>query len=182
MRPRLYKGRKLTKSEQMARVRSRDTGVETALRSALWEAGLRYRVRPNLPGTPDLAFPAARIAVFVDGCFWHGCRVHYTEPVRNVDFWRRKLARNMERDRRVDAELTRMSWRVVRVWEHEITGELGATISRLRKIILTGGNPHRAEEGRPAGTSSTGEPAAKRCNGERRQGRASDGVERHYDE
>ena len=82
MRPRKRKKRKLTKSEQMARVRSKDTEPEMVLRKALWKSGLRYRLRPGLPGTPDLAFVGRKVAIFVDGCFWHGCPEHYTCPVR----------------------------------------------------------------------------------------------------
>src|ERR1043166_2278956 len=104
MRPRLRKKGKLTKSEQMARVRNKNTAPETMLRKALWSHGLRYRLRPKLPGTPDLAFPGAKVAVFVDGCFWHGCQVHYTKPVRNAEFWNKKLEVNLARDRRADEE------------------------------------------------------------------------------
>ena len=119
MRHRRRKGRKLTKSQQMARVRSRDTIPETALRKALWSRGFRYRVRPALPGTPDLAFTRARVTVFVDGCFWHKCPEHYREPATNVEFWRRKVARNVARDQRVDEELADLGWSVTRIWEHE---------------------------------------------------------------
>lgn len=111
----------LDKSEQMARVRSRNTDPELNLRHALWRLGLRYRLHPRLPGSPDLCLPRFRAVVFVDGCFWHGCQEHYVAPRRNADFWRQKLERNQERDRRVDAELGELGWYVIRVWEHEIT-------------------------------------------------------------
>ena len=110
---------KLTKSEQMARVRNRDTGLEILLRESLWRAGLRYRLRPRLPGTPDLGFAAARVAVFVDGCFWHGCPAHGTQPKRNGEWWSAKLNRNVERDRETDEHLAMLGWEVIRVWEHE---------------------------------------------------------------
>jgi DNA mismatch endonuclease (patch repair protein) len=120
----------------MARVRNRDTEPETALRRALWHLGLRFRVRSNLPGTPDLVFVGAKIAVFVDGCFWHGCPNHYTEPVRNAEFWRSKLLRNLERDRRVNEELDRLGWLVVRIWEHELTQDMDLTVQRLKGAVL----------------------------------------------
>jgi DNA mismatch endonuclease (patch repair protein) len=82
--------------------------------------GGRYRLRPRLPGTPDVVFPRARLAVFIDGCFWHGCPEHYRAPKANAEFWRAKIERNTSRDRRVDRELLDMGWRTVRVWEHEI--------------------------------------------------------------
>jgi DNA mismatch endonuclease (patch repair protein) len=135
MRPRRVKGRKLTKSEQMARVRSRDTAPETLLRRTLWAAGLRYRVRPRLPGTPDLAFPRARVAVFVDGCFWHGCPRHYTAPAANAGFWGAKLSRNLSRDRKVDRALSESGWTVVRIWEHEVTEDADAAVGRLGALV-----------------------------------------------
>ncbi|MBF0170820.1 MAG: very short patch repair endonuclease [Nitrospinae bacterium] len=135
MRPRLRKGEKLTKSEQMARVRSKDTAPETILRKTLWHAGLRYRVRPDLPGTPDFALMKDKVAVFVDGCFWHGCPIHYTASVRNAEFWQKKLARNLERDRRVDEELAKLGWRIVRVWEHEVEQSVTKTVERMHAIF-----------------------------------------------
>ncbi len=135
MPPRAARKRKLTKSEQMARVRSRDTGLELRLRKSLWRAGLRYRLRPRLPGTPDLSFAAARVAVFVDGCFWHGCPAHYSRPATNVDFWNAKLERNRARDLRVDDELRALGWTVCRVWEHELVRNLSDVIDRVQTLI-----------------------------------------------
>lgn len=100
----------------------RDTACELALRSAVHRLGLRYRVDWPLPGTKrraDLAFITARLAVFVDGCFWHGCPRHATYPKANAAWWREKLARNIARDRDTDASLRRDGWRVLRFWEHE---------------------------------------------------------------
>ncbi len=114
----------LSKSEQMARVRSRNTLPETSLRHALWRLGFRYRLHSALPGSPDIVFPRYRTAVFVDGCFWHGCPEHYRAPVANADFWSAKLTRNVNRDARADAELAAMGWSVIRVWEHEIRADL----------------------------------------------------------
>src|SRR5262245_14142890 len=89
--PRRSKKRQpLTKSEQMARVRARDTDIELVLRRALWRRGARYRLHPPLPGTPDLAFRGARLAIFVDACFWHGCARHYTAPRTNAAYWEEK--------------------------------------------------------------------------------------------
>ncbi len=138
MRPRKTKTRKLTKSEQMARVRSKDTAPELVLRRALWSAGLRYRLGQRLPGSPDLAFVGPRIAVFVDGCFWHGCPEHYTRPVRNSDFWAKKLERNVRRDRQADESLRSMGWTSIRVWEHEIVEDVGEVVLRIQ-ALMTGG-------------------------------------------
>lgn len=125
----------LTKSEQMARVRSRNTGPEVALRSALHRAGLRFALRSGLPGSPDVAFVRQRVAVFVDGCFWHGCQRHYTRPVANASFWSQKLRRNVERDRRADADLALLGWSVVRIWEHDVLKSLDVTVARVQRIL-----------------------------------------------
>jgi DNA mismatch endonuclease (patch repair protein) len=121
----------------MARVRSRNTDPERTLRRALWAAGLRYRVGFRLPGTPDVTFLGARVAVFVDGCFWHGCPEHYTAPVLNADFWRKKLARNRERDERVDMDLRALGWRSIRVWEHAMLGRLHEVVRMIRDAVET---------------------------------------------
>lgn len=103
--------------------KGRDTGPELALRSAVHALGLRYRVshRPleGLRRTADLAFTKARVAVFLDGCFWHGCPDHHSTPATNRDYWAGKVAGNRARDRDTDSRLAAAGWRVVRVWEHE---------------------------------------------------------------
>jgi DNA mismatch endonuclease (patch repair protein) len=107
----------------MSRQARRDTAPELSLRRALHRRGLRYRVgvRPirELRGAADIVFTRARVAVYVDGCFWHLCPEHATMPANNASWWRAKLEGNWERDRRTDALLESQGWRVVRVWEHE---------------------------------------------------------------
>lgn len=122
----------------MSRVRSTDTRTEMRLRQALWAAGLRYRLRSKLPGKPDLVFTGRHIAVFVDGCFWHRCPVHATEPRTNSAFWKEKLDANVARDRRVDAELEQSGWRVLRFWEHDVK-------HRLEHVVVTIYDAVRAE-------------------------------------
>ena len=119
----------------MSRIRGRDTKPELLLRKALWAAGLRYRIRNSLPGKPDIVFPSARLAVFVDGCFWHGCPEHMTWPENNAEFWRRKIERNIERDRDVEAELERLGWKWLRFWEHEVKNSVDAVVRRIRKRL-----------------------------------------------
>jgi DNA mismatch endonuclease (patch repair protein) len=104
--------------------RRTDTKPEVRLRSALHQRGLRFRkdllVRcGDVKVRPDIVFPRARVAVFVDGCFWHGCPEHQQIPRRNRDYWVPKLVANVERDRRVDTALTADDWTVVRIWEHQ---------------------------------------------------------------
>lgn len=107
----------------MSRQLRRDTAPELSLRRELHRRGLRYRVEYPLPGMrrrrADIAFTRARIAVFVDGCFWHACPDHGTSPANNGVWWADKLRRNMERDRETDVHLTEQGWSVVRIWEHE---------------------------------------------------------------
>jgi DNA mismatch endonuclease (patch repair protein) len=102
--------------------RSRDTKPELALRKILHSRGLRYRVdhapMPGLRRRADVVFTRLRIAVFVDGCFWHGCPEHATVPRSNADYWVPKLQRNIERDRETDTVLLSHGWSVIRIWEH----------------------------------------------------------------
>ncbi len=105
--------------------RRTNTKPEMALRSALHRCGLRFRkdhpirLDGRRPVRPDIVFTRARVAVFVDGCFWHGCPEHQVVPKANPDYWIPKLRRNVERDREVDAALAGAGWAVVRIWEHE---------------------------------------------------------------
>jgi DNA mismatch endonuclease (patch repair protein) len=108
---------------RMSRQRARDTEVELALRRELHRLGLRYRVhrRPirAVRREADVVFGPARVAVFVDGCFWHGCPVHATWPKRNAEFWRVKIEGNRARDGETDRLLDAAGWLALRVWEHE---------------------------------------------------------------
>jgi DNA mismatch endonuclease (patch repair protein) len=107
----------------MAHTGRRDTKPEVELRRLLHARGLRFRVdRPVLSDRrrrPDIVFGPAKVVVFVDGCFWHGCPEHATWPTANADFWREKIETNRLRDRDTDARLEAEGWAVVRVWEHE---------------------------------------------------------------
>jgi DNA mismatch endonuclease, patch repair protein len=106
----------------MQATRQRDTPCEIDLRSALRKLGLRYRVDWQLPGTrrrADVAFPRLRVAVMVDGCFWHACPVHATWPKKNALWWREKILANQKRDRDTDSQLEAQGWKVLRFWEHE---------------------------------------------------------------
>ncbi|MEU4249568.1 very short patch repair endonuclease [Amycolatopsis sp. NPDC026612] len=107
----------------MSKQKSRNTGIEMALRKALHSAGFRYRVhrRPvkGVRREADLVFAPARVAVFVDGCFWHGCPEHATWPKNNAEFWREKIETNRRRDANTDTRLNDAGWLAVRIWEHE---------------------------------------------------------------
>lgn len=106
----------------MRRQGRRNTGPELELRRQLWRRGLRYRVDYPVLGRrrrADIVFTRSRVAVFVDGCFWHGCPVHGSVPKANADWWRQKLEENRCRDRDTDLRLAATGWRVIRCWEHE---------------------------------------------------------------
>lgn len=107
----------------MSRVRNRDTQPEMAIRRELHRRGLRYRVSYRIPGigrvVPDIVFTRRKVAVFVDGCFWHRCPTHATFPKANEAWWAEKLEKNVCRDRANDERLTTAGWAVIRVWEHE---------------------------------------------------------------
>ena len=103
--------------------KSRDTKPELALRSAVHARGLRYRVAAKplagLRRTADLVFQKAKVAVFLDGCFWHGCPIHHTKSAANATFWAEKVETNRARDRDTDGRLAEAGWLSVRIWEHE---------------------------------------------------------------
>lgn len=104
----------------MSRQRTVDTRPEVALRLALHHRGVRYRLhRRDLPGRPDIVLARARLTIFVDGCFWHACAVHYVPPKSNAEWWSAKLAANVDRDRRADLALAERGWESLHVWEHE---------------------------------------------------------------
>ncbi|WP_100365085.1 DNA mismatch endonuclease Vsr [Diaminobutyricimonas aerilata] len=112
--------------------RGRDTKPELAIRRLLHAAGYRYRVDtapiPGMRRRADIVFTRRRIAVFIDGCFWHGCPQHYTAPKTNADFWARKVEANRARDSDTDRTLRAAGWTVLRVWEHESPAEMFAAV------------------------------------------------------
>lgn len=122
----------------MSRIRGRDTGPEMALRRGTWAAGLRYRVNNRLTGRPDIVFVSARVAVFVDGCFWHGCPLHAVKPKTRATFWAEKIGRNQARDAEVTSALKRQGWTVLRFWEHEIESQLPRVVASIRKKVERG--------------------------------------------
>lgn len=108
---------------RMRAAKPRNTKPEVILRSALDQCGLQYAndviLLPGLRRKTDIVFEAERVAVYVDGCFWHGCPIHGTWPKQNAEFWRNKIETNRRRDVDTDQKLMEAGWRVIRVWEHE---------------------------------------------------------------
>ena len=109
------------RSFNMSRVRGKNTSPEIKLRKMLSAAGIRgYRIHYDLPGKPDIVFTKKRIAIFIDGCFWHKCPVDFQEPETRKEFWMKKIQSNVERDKRTNKKLSDKGWAVIRIWEHEM--------------------------------------------------------------
>jgi DNA mismatch endonuclease (patch repair protein) len=112
--------------------RGRDTGPERAVRTLLHQAGFRYRVDYAPLGgrrRADIVFVRKKVAVFIDGCFWHSCPIHASQPRRNADYWLPKLQRNVARDRETDEQLEEAGWTVLRFWEHESPASVASRVS-----------------------------------------------------
>lgn len=126
-------------SRRMAKVRQKATGAEVALRRELYRIGLRYRVDCEVLKKPrrvaDIAFPGRRIAIFVDGCFWHGCPEHATWPKRNAEFWRQKIEANQRRDADTNERLRSLGWTVLRFWSHESPIDAAKVVANAVTII-----------------------------------------------
>jgi len=121
------------RSKVMSAIRSEDTKPEMLLRKALWAKGLRYRVHYGKEKI-DIAFPSIRLAVFVDGCFWHGCPQHSHLPKSNESYWHPKLKKNIERDLEKEKRLRSEGWHIIRLWEHEISDPGSAADRILDKL------------------------------------------------
>ena len=129
------------RSENMRAIKgSGNKTTERRLRLALVRAGLRgWKVRPRgLPGNPDFVFPKKKIAIFTDGCFWHGCPHCYHAPVRNnSSYWREKINRNQARDRNIRRQLRTTGWRIVRIWEHELRKSTKRSIENIQVVLAS---------------------------------------------
>ncbi len=126
----------------MARIGGKDTKPELMLRRALWGIGLRYRVHyKTRAGRIDIAFPGRKVAIFVDGCFWHKCSIHFVEPASRNEFWSDKIQENVKRDRRQNAYLAELGWTVMRFWEHEIYNDLDSIKHKINATLLNAPKP-----------------------------------------
>ena len=138
---------KRQRSYNMSRIHSRDTKPELVIKPLMRKLGFSYQ--PKMYGHPDFASKSLKIAVFIDGCFWHGCPVCYKEPASNQAFWRKKLQDNTARDRRVDRILRSTGWKTMRFWEHEVMTDVSAVAVQIRreiddgKRLLGGGGRHK---------------------------------------
>jgi DNA mismatch endonuclease (patch repair protein) len=121
------------RSRIMAAIRSKNTKPELALRKALWSKGLRYRVHYGKEKI-DIAFPSKKLAIFVDGCFWHGCPIHSHVPKSNKSYWLPKLKKNIERDSAKNKRLIENGWKVLHFWEHELV-EIELVLVKIQEVM-----------------------------------------------
>jgi DNA mismatch endonuclease, patch repair protein len=125
-----------TRSRIMSRILSKNTSIEIGFRKALWARGVRYRVHyKKLPGKPDIAFPSKRVAVFIDGDFWHGYTWKSLEKVPPKEYWQGKINKTIARDKKYTKQLEGEGWLVLRFWEHEIKENLNKCILKVLKAI-----------------------------------------------
>jgi len=129
----------LTKEQRaynMSKIRGKNTGPEVKLRKMLWSEGVRgYRIHYKLPGKPDIVFTNKKIAIFIDGCFWHKCTVCFQEPETRKEFWMKKIQSNIDRDKNVDEQLTNKGWVVIRFWEHEVRKNPDNVVKKIKEIL-----------------------------------------------
>lgn len=126
------------RSRNMKRIRSKDTAIELKLRKALWHAGIHYRKNyPGVPGHPDIAITKYKIAVFCDSAFFHGKDYETRKkPETNADFWKKKIERNMERDREVNKVLQEIGWTVIRFWDDDINKRLDECVEAVKEAVF----------------------------------------------
>lgn len=117
----------------MRKVKSQETTLEKILRSALWKAGIRFRKNDkSLFGKPDVSIKRKRIVIFVDSCFWHGCREHVRMPKTNRQYWIKKIERNVKRDAVVSEYYKETKWLILRVWEHQLNIDLDKIVNEIK--------------------------------------------------
>jgi len=124
------------RTRNMSNIRGKNTGPELKLRKLLWSHGIRgYRIHYNLPGKPDIVFTKKKIAIFIDGCFWHKCPVCFQEPETRKEFWMKKIQSNIDRDKKVNEQLQEDGWTLIRIWEHEIRKDPKKCIKQIIRIL-----------------------------------------------
>ena len=123
------------RSKIMSKIKTRDTGIEKALRTALWLRGHRFRIQYKIEGKPDIVFVKQKIAIFCDGCYWHGCPVCQKIPASNKDFWLKKFDDNKKRADIVNCKLKDEGWGVLRFWGHEIKNDLERIILEIEQFL-----------------------------------------------
>ncbi|MCK5320353.1 very short patch repair endonuclease [Candidatus Parcubacteria bacterium] len=127
---------KKKRSEIMSKIKNKDSKIEIEFRKALWKEGFRYRKNVNVYfGKPDLILKKYKTVIFIDSCFWHGCKKHCKMPATNKKFWGNKIERNKERDKEIKRYYKKIGWNIIRVWEHDINKNLDKIIIKVSKIL-----------------------------------------------
>jgi DNA mismatch endonuclease (patch repair protein) len=125
------------RSKNMKAIRSKGTTLEQKVTVELWKRGFRFRKNVNkLIGKPDIAIQKHKIVIFLDSCFWHSCPIHGNKPSSNVEYWEKKLKRNVERDKEVTEFYKNNGWNILRVWEHEVKNNFEETIEKIASFII----------------------------------------------
>ncbi len=120
----------------MSSIRGKNTKPEMQVRRKVWSLGKRYRIHDRtVVGTPDISNKSKRVAIFIDGCFWHGCKRCYIEPKSNAEFWKNKITRNQERRKKVMEELKKDNWKIMQFWEHEINSNCEKVSSKIVAML-----------------------------------------------
>jgi DNA mismatch endonuclease (patch repair protein) len=135
------------RKKNMSHIRGKNTSPELKLRKLLWVSGIRgYRIHYKFTGKPDLVFTRQRVAIFVDGCFWHKCPICFRPPATNAEFWNEKLQKNVERDKAVTGRLEEGGWIVLRFWEHEVKKTPDEVVAKIKAILASvPGNSTKSE-------------------------------------
>ena len=127
---------KETRSKIMSSIRGKNTKPELAVRKILWTSGKRYRVHDkSVFGTPDISNKSKKVAVFIDGCFWHGCSRCYKEPKSNTGYWRSKIARNKNRRKLVRSKLREQGFTMLQFWEHQVLSNPGKVVEGISRYL-----------------------------------------------
>lgn len=118
----------------MSQIKGKDTKIEKEFRKHIWNKGIRgYRIKNKISGRPDLYFPSKKIAVFIDGCFWHKCPKCFIKPKSNISFWNNKINNNVKKDLEINKLLKKQDIKVIRFWEHEVKKELHKCFKKMEK-------------------------------------------------
>jgi DNA mismatch endonuclease (patch repair protein) len=127
---------KKKRSEVMSLIKSKETKIEISFRKGLSEKGLKYRKNSSKYfGKPDIVFASHKIVIFIDSCFWHGCKIHGRMPTANKKYWADKIKRNKERDTEVSKHYKKLGWHIIRIWEHDIKNKGGKVVNKIQKLI-----------------------------------------------
>lgn len=116
----------------MSKVKSKDSKIEVDFRKAIWKAGFRYKKNPTKYfGKPDIVLPKHKTAIFIDSCFWHGCKKHCRIPTTRKNYWVAKIDRNIARDKEVSKHYNKLGWKIFRIWEHDLLEKRDKTIKSV---------------------------------------------------